>query len=164
MSTTQSNVVANQEIDEALTFGADDVLTHAADLIAVSSRFARRAAATTYASRSMVSWRTLGSLDLDGPQRVTELAARERVTQSTMSEIIGRLETDGCITREKDPTDGRAQLIDITDKGRNELYQNRREAAENLRPALERLTSFDRAVLARATELMVQLWHAPELS
>lgn len=142
----------------------DEILTYAADLISVSSRFARRASARTYAGRSMVAWRTLGSLDFDGPQRVTELASRERVTQSTMSEIVARLEADDCVTREKDPSDGRAHLVIITDTGRNELYDNRRNAAQNLRPALERLTEFDRAVLARATELMVELWNSPELS
>ena len=139
-----------------------DLLKETIEMIVVSSRFARRATQQSHTGRSLVAWRTLGNLDFEGPQRVTELAAREKVGQSTMSEIVSNLEKDGLVTRTKDPADGRAFRIEITELGRSELHKNRAQAAQALQPALARLTAFDRAVLVRATELLDQITNAPE--
>src|SRR3954471_19441953 len=50
----------------------------------------------------------------EGPIRLTTLAAREGVTQPSMTQLIQRLERAGLATRLADPDDGRATLVGIT--------------------------------------------------
>ena len=70
--------------------------------------------------------------DADGPQRVTELAAAERVAQPTMTGLIGRLEADGLVRKTADPADARAVRVELTDAGRDQLAAVRAERAEAL--------------------------------
>jgi DNA-binding MarR family transcriptional regulator len=58
-----------------------------------------------------------------GPIRMTELAAHERVRTPTTTVAIRRLEKLGLVKRSRDPSDLRAVLVDITPKG---LAQPRR--------------------------------------
>jgi DNA-binding MarR family transcriptional regulator len=51
--------------------------------------------------------------------RLTELARRARITKQSMGELVRDLETLGYVERISDPTDGRAQVIRYTDKGRD---------------------------------------------
>ncbi|MFA5707229.1 MarR family winged helix-turn-helix transcriptional regulator [Mycolicibacterium sp.] len=52
-----------------------------------------------------------------GPIRMTELAAHERVRTPTTTVAIRRLEKLGLVKRTKDPSDLRAVLVQITPKG-----------------------------------------------
>jgi DNA-binding MarR family transcriptional regulator len=49
--------------------------------------------------------------------RLTELAARARMTLPAMSELVDDLQRLGIVERRPDPTDGRAKLICLTDAG-----------------------------------------------
>ncbi len=49
--------------------------------------------------------------------RLTELAAMARMTLPAMSETVNDLERLGIVERRPDPTDGRAKLIVLTDRG-----------------------------------------------
>lgn len=51
-----------------------------------------------------------------GPEgtRLTELAARARVTKQTAAHLVGELERAGYVERIADPSDGRARLIRLT--------------------------------------------------
>lgn len=53
-----------------------------------------------------------------GPIRMTELAAHERVRTPTTTVAIRRLEKIGLVKRSRDPSDLRAVLVDITPRGR----------------------------------------------
>ncbi len=53
------------------------------------------------------------------PQRVGALAMEFDVTQPTISDALGALETKGLVERRPDPTDGRASIIDLTTEGEN---------------------------------------------
>lgn len=55
-------------------------------------------------------------LPTDGA-RVTELAARARVTKQSMGELVTELETLGYVRRDPDPADGRAKVVAFTDRG-----------------------------------------------
>lgn len=70
---------------------------------------------------------TLSVLDRLGAQRITTLAEREAITQPAMTGLVQRLESTGLVTRQTDPTDGRATLIAITTQGRAMLAQRRRK-------------------------------------
>src|SRR6478736_1435454 len=61
-----------------------------------------------------------------GPIRMTELAAHERVRTPTTTVAIRRLEKLGLVKRSRDPSDLRAVLVDITPKG---LSQHRESLA-----------------------------------
>ncbi len=59
----------------------------------------------------------LGVLHRDGPQRVSELAARLAVDLSVASRQVSALEAAGHLRREPDPTDRRATLVAVTPSG-----------------------------------------------
>ena len=66
-----------------------------------------------------------------GPIRMTDLAAHERVRTPTTTVAIRRLEKVGLVRRSRDPSDLRAVLVDITPRGRavhGESLANRRAA------------------------------------
>jgi DNA-binding MarR family transcriptional regulator len=100
--------------------------------------------------RSVTSLLTLRRLDVDGPARVTELAASERVSQPTMTVLLRRLQEDGLVERSADPADGRAVRVALTDAGREELVTVRRARADLLHRRLETLDAGHRAALEAA--------------
>lgn len=67
--------------------------------------------------------------------RQKQLTEEMRINASTMSEFIGHLETDGYVERNIDPSDKRATLITLTEKGRaraSELQDERKEKLDQL--------------------------------
>lgn len=56
--------------------------------------------------------------DNQGDMRQNQLASAFRVSPSTLSQMLDRLEEDRMITRGSDPADRRATLLSLTDKGR----------------------------------------------
>ena len=57
-------------------------------------------------------------IDPDG-SRLTDLARGAGMTPQSMGELIDELEQLGYVVRQPDPTDRRAKLIVLTDKGRD---------------------------------------------
>lgn len=51
----------------------------------------------------------------------SELAKRARVEQSSMAENLMRMQRDGLIQREPDPTDRRSSLVSLTEVGRSKI-------------------------------------------
>ncbi|TPG35241.1 MarR family transcriptional regulator [Mycobacterium hodleri] len=76
----------------------------------------------------------------EGPLRLTTLAAKEGISQPSMTQLITRLERDGLVARLADPEDGRAALIGVTDHGRDVIDERRRVRRERLTELLETLT------------------------
>ena len=65
----------------------------------------------------------------EGPIRLTALAAKEGVSQPSMTQLIQRLERLGLVARLADPDDGRAALIGITGHGQALLDDRKRIAS-----------------------------------
>jgi len=85
-----------------------------------------------------------------GPIRMTDLAAHERVRTPTTTVAIRRLEKVGLVKRSRDPSDLRAVLVDITPRGRavhGESLANRRAA---LAAMLSQLSGSDLNTLMKA--------------
>ena len=61
--------------------------------------------------------RLAARLDDDG-MRLTDLAAAAQVTKQTAAFLVGQLERAGYVVRRPDPTDARARLICIAERGR----------------------------------------------
>src|ERR687897_270827 len=58
------------------------------------------------------------NLDPDGT-RLTVLAARAGLTHQSVGEVVAELERRGYVERIPDPTDKRARLVSLTDRGRD---------------------------------------------
>ncbi|QUR65710.1 MarR family winged helix-turn-helix transcriptional regulator [Mycobacterium spongiae] len=85
-----------------------------------------------------------------GPIRMTDLAAHERVRTPTTTVAIRRLEKIGLVKRSRDPSDLRAVLVDITPQGRavhSESLANRHAA---LAAMLSQLPGSDLDILMTA--------------
>lgn len=60
--------------------------------------------------------RLLQRLDPAG-MRLTDLAEQARVTKQTAGALVDQLEHAGYVSRQPDPTDARARLVTLSDKG-----------------------------------------------
>jgi DNA-binding MarR family transcriptional regulator len=61
--------------------------------------------------------------------RLTTLARRSQMTHQSMGELVHTLERAGYVTRQPDPTDGRARTVSLTAKGRRLVRQAVHEIA-----------------------------------
>lgn len=102
----------------------------------------------------------LSTLHRVGPMRLTALAAREGVTQPAMTQLIGRLQASGLVTREADPSDGRVVRVVITDAGRALIDTRRAERTGKLIALLEQLSPEQRATLSAALPALTALTEA----
>jgi len=66
----------------------------------------------------------------DAGTRVSELAARARITKQSMAELVAHLERHGHVERVPDPGDGRAKLVRATARGRKVFAIAREAMAE----------------------------------
>ncbi len=85
-----------------------------------------------------------------GPIRMTDLAAHERVRTPTTTVAIRRLEKLGLVKRSRDPSDLRAVLVDITPEG---LAQHRESLASrqaHLAALLSKLNQDELEMLTKA--------------
>ena len=96
----------------------------------------------------------LGVLFHHGTQTLTQLAERERVSAPSMNRTVNCLEETGYLQRVADDIDRRKANISLTDAGRElvKATASKRDAWLTMR--LRELSKDDRAVLARAAELM----------
>jgi DNA-binding MarR family transcriptional regulator len=106
----------------------------------------------------------LSRLRAGGPARVTDLAAREGLTQPGMTTLINRLEKEGLATRASDPLDGRAVLVAITDAGTRIVHEREADRAALVAAGLNRLTADERAALSAALPALAHLTAAPAAS
>ena len=121
----------------------------------------RRLAYTPYSDIRITHGCVFGNIDPEG-SRLTDLAERARMTKQSVGEVTSDLEQRGYVERVPDPSDGRAKIIRLTERGRaaqalgigliDELEQEwaERFGAERvaaLRDALETITGERRVVV-----------------
>jgi len=116
-----------------------ELLDHALDLTA---RFL-----TDRADLSASAAFAMNRVCREGPIRLTMLAAKEGVSQPSMTQLIQRLERQGLVTRLADPEDGRAALIGITGPGQELLDDRKRLRRERLAELLATLTPEEQSAL-----------------
>jgi DNA-binding MarR family transcriptional regulator len=118
-------------------------------------RLFRRLAAPGDLSLSALS--VLARLERDGPQRLTELATIESISQPGMSQLVGRLERDGLVARSASSEDRRGVLVGVTDAGRDLVVRRRAARAGVLRRLLDRLDPDDRTTIENALPALTRL-------
>jgi DNA-binding MarR family transcriptional regulator len=93
---------------------------------------------------------TLASVGKQGPVRLGDLAAVERIAPSTLTRLVSALEERGYLLRQPAPDDARAYLVTITDSGREVLERIREEATSLLTDILLTLPADQLAALDAA--------------
>jgi DNA-binding MarR family transcriptional regulator len=107
-----------------------------------------------------LSFTTLSVLDTlacSGPKRLTELTRTEQMSQPGLTQLVTRLERDGLVERRPDPTDGRAVLVHITDRGRKIGQVRREDRGRHLTPLIAQLTPAERQAIAAALPALTRL-------
>ena len=99
----------------------------------------------------------LDRLATEGPLRVSELAAREAISQPGVTVLVHRLAEAGYAERVPDPTDRRATLVRITDAGRAVLSERLAVRAKALRARLAELDDEDQRLLLSALPAIERL-------
>lgn len=89
-----------------------------------------------------------------GPQRISALAADERVTQPAITLLVNRLEARGWVVRGADPADRRAVLVGLTPAGEEALARLRAEYLALLHEEMEELDDRQVETLAAAVQIL----------
>ncbi len=82
--------------------------------VSLATRFS---AALRAAGIALQDWRVLAALRERDGQRLTELAQRTSIEVSTLSRLVGGLEANGLVSRNRDSGDARAIAIRLTPAG-----------------------------------------------
>lgn len=99
----------------------------------------------------------LGDLAQHGPQTPGALAAMEQVRPPSMSRIVAALESDGWVTREPHPQDGRQYVITLTRQATDWIHTYREARDQWLRERLSELPAQERDLILRAAPLLEKL-------
>ena len=97
----------------------------------------------------------LAHLHRHGPATLTDLSDRARVSPASMSQTVNRLTAGGYAVRTRDPHDGRKVLFSTTAEADAIAGALREQRTAWLDERLDALSVEDRAVLARAAELLI---------
>ncbi len=87
-----------------------------------------------------------------GPITMSQLAQILDVSQTTVSQFVGALESQGWITRDFDPTDRRRHLVAITATGQSIVDQIQMTHHHYVERILAQLTAEERAQLVSIAE------------
>lgn len=79
--------------------------------------------------------------------RQKEIAQQSGINQSSASELINKLETDGYIVRKVDPADKRATLLSLTELGQARAAEVEDEEEERLKGIFGNLTEEEKIML-----------------
>lgn len=89
---------------------------------------------------------------------VAELAERRRVRHQSMARTVALMAEAGLVVQQPHPTDGRKQLVTVTDTGRTALFEQRARREARIATAIEaRLTPEEQQTLRAGVELLKRL-------
>lgn len=91
------------------------------------------------------------------PHRITELAAREGITQPAVTQLVNRLEQRGYVERRTDERDGRVVLVALGDAGQAALDRVRAEYRALLHEEMATLDDEEVETLAAAVDILDRL-------
>ncbi len=132
----------------------------ASDLRTVITRLIKklRNQSTAGEKLSLTERSTISLLDQHGELLPSELAAMEKITTQSMSQILNHLLELGYIVRRISPTDKRKAIISLSKAGQQILYKMRNERDEWLHDALKSAcTTREQEMLRRAIRPLTRL-------
>ena len=140
---------------DAATAARINPLQTAIDLRAIIAKLMRRfreAGADGSLTPSQAS--ALARLGKGGVSTVSALAALEKVRPQSMAATIEALEISGFVARSQDPSDGRRQLVRLTEAGSARFEDQQEAGAAWLEDALATLRPDELSTVAAATALL----------
>lgn len=132
-----------------------------ARLRAAIMRLSRRLRKHDLADLTPTQLSALATVARDGPLKLGDLAAAERIAPSTLTRLVTALEDMGYVRRNADPSDARASTLAITPLGHEALERIRGETTLVLSQSLRELAPSQRAALAAALPVLEQLAEPP---
>ncbi|MBZ6250915.1 MarR family transcriptional regulator [Streptomyces sp. A13(2022)] len=138
------NVLMDRAREQETPPTSDDLIVAVERMV----RYVRQSART--GSLSTAASSTLGRLEREGPQRLTELARAEGVSQPNMTQLVTRLERAGLVRRTADASDGRGVLVAVTSTGLEVVARRRAERARALEQLMEDMTGPERQATTTA--------------
>lgn len=130
--------------------------------ITTSPRLDRRVAVRSGVPIGFAAFAVLGKVVADGPVRLSDLAAAQRIHPAALTRQVQALEAEGYITRRPDPLDGRAAVVEVTTAGK---AAHRRLSAANDAIMAEQLADWSpeelQDLVGQLERLVVDLRSAP---
>jgi DNA-binding MarR family transcriptional regulator len=111
---------------------------------------------------SLTSLSTLATLELTGPRRITDLAAREGVMQPSMTALVSALERSGLVERRSDPTDRRVALVALTSEGEDYIRAMRQGGVEVFGQLINELPADEVNALSAAVTALTHIQRLDE--
>ena len=99
----------------------------------------------------------LAGLRINGPSRISEIAAQVPCSQPTATALVATLDERGLVRRAPDPDDGRAVRVDITEAGARVLSSIAHGEAGELAGRLDELSAADAALVVSAIDVLDKL-------
>lgn len=106
---------------------------------------ARGTAPKVHAGLDATAYPVLFAIAGTGASRVSDIAAMLHNDVSTVSRQVSAFVTHGLVAKETDPHDGRAQVVSLTDQGRNVLREVQHSRATWFQSLLQGWTSDETA-------------------
>jgi DNA-binding MarR family transcriptional regulator len=102
----------------------------------------------------------LGTLSMQGPLTIGDLAAMEKVQPPSMTRTVTCLCEKGLLRRDPHATDGRQVVVSLTEAAGTVIDESRRRKEAWLSRRLAELTAEERRTLRDAAPLLERLSHA----
>lgn len=99
----------------------------------------------------------LSRLWRDGPQRLTELARAEGISQPGMTQLVDRMEREGLVRRTASADDRRGVVVEVTEAGLDRIRLRRGERVRALQQMIDALDPGDRAAITSALPAFTRL-------
>ena len=128
-----------------------------ARLRAAIMRLSRRLRKHDLADLTPTQLSALATVARDGPLKLGDLAAAERIAPSTLTRLVSALEERGYLAREPVPGDARASMVSVTEPGTLVLRRIKQETTALLIDSLLTLPPDQLAALAAALPALEHL-------
>ncbi|MGA7834466.1 MAG: MarR family transcriptional regulator [Acidimicrobiales bacterium] len=92
----------------------------------------------------------LTTIEEYGPMRISTLATYESLGAPAATRVVASLEELGLLERTTDPEDKRASLVSLSERGRTELDELKRERTLEISGMIERLSAKERQTIVAA--------------
>jgi DNA-binding MarR family transcriptional regulator len=147
----------NMTTSKTRSSGAAKAPPLAEDLRISIARLSRRLRGQGSSDLSVTQHAALAAVERHHAMTPRGLAEHEKVQPPSMTRVIAALEERELLVRSPHPTDGRQVILNVTDKGRELLKEQRRRKQAWLSQRLSELTPEERAVLRQAAPILEKL-------